>query len=286
MEAQTFFRDSQLPEVLTGILGQQPDGHIFVLVDGTTDSPLLERFFRYAPDADYHPLFLGTDMEDCLPYSPYMAQISLRHMEFIQTCTWECSPIWFTSPIPMERQLDFWKSRLYTGLPDGRHLLFRYWNPKILGPFVQDTDPTVAQSFLRPVVNLITPHPIQRQFAYHTIQPSIEVRAIPGSWPFPESALKVFEQSFSQLQSREIENHLWANAPEIMEQVHPALVPIKINAGLECGLKLGLSRDDALCRFVECQMRWGDGFWQHEAFQSIWQQPDPGELFLAKLEIL
>lgn len=282
---QSFVRDNQLPEVLKEVFARQPMLNLFLLIDGTANSPLLERFFRYAPDADYHPLFLGTDMEDCLPYSPYLAQISLRHLEFVQTCSAECTPIWFTSPIPMEQQLDFWKSRLYAGLPDGRELLFRYWCPRILEPFIQNAAPSLAREYLNPVVHLITPLPLRRQFTHRHIQSISETKAIPGSWQFSEEALSVFQNSFAILQQREVENYLWCNAPDIMERTHPLLIPQKISAGLNEGYKLGLTQDVTLCRFVECQMRWGDGFWQHERFQGVWQQPNPGETFLDKLNM-
>lgn len=285
MEKQTFFRDNQLPEVLAEAF-KPPGQGLFILIDGTASSPLLERFFRYAPDAEYHPLFLGTDLEPCLPYSPYLAQISLRQMEFIQACSCECSPIWFTSPIPMEQQLDFWQSRLYAGLPDGRELLFRYWCPKILEPFIQNSESSSVQRFLRPAIQLITPLPLQRQFTLRTIQADSETDATPFSWQFSESDLTVFEDSFTELQRREIENYLWCHTPEIMERTHPTLIARKISSGLDQGQKLGLYHDDALCRFIEYQLRWGDGFWQHEYFLDVWKAPDPGESFLVKLNRL
>ena len=135
-------------------------------------------------------------------------------------------------------------------------------------------------------MHLVTPLPLQRQFTHRIIQSANETTAAPGSWQFSESCLVIFDNSFTELQRREIENHLWCNVPELMERTHPALVAKKISAGLDEGQKLGLYQDDALCRFIEYQLRWGDGFWQHEYFQDVWKQSNPGESFLAKLNRL
>ena len=241
MEMSSPINDSELPDVLLGIIRERPEQCVYALIDGTANNVMLSHFFQTAPDAAYYPLFLGTDLEDCIPRSPYLVQIKSQHLDFIRHCCNEPAPIWFTSPLPLSQQPDFWKSRLYVELPDGRQPLFRYWSAGILEPFIGTLDQSQAQQFLAPVEHLITPLSDQRCWLSRHIQTGATVHAKPGSWRLAEPQLLAFQTHFSRIQAREMENSLWDRSPELLSRLHPALIPHRIQNGLNKGTELGLN---------------------------------------------
>ncbi|MEE2731473.1 MAG: DUF4123 domain-containing protein [Pseudomonadota bacterium] len=284
MENFSQIKDSELPDVLFDIIRERPERCVYALIDGTANDVMLSHFFQTAPDAAYYPLFLGTDLEDCIPRSPYLVQIRSKHLDFIHYCCDEPAPIWFTSPLPIAQQPDFWKSRLYVELTDGRQPLFRYWSAGILEPFISTLEQSQARQFLAPVEHLITRLSGQRCWHSRHIQTGTTTHATPGSWQLTEPHLQAFQTHFSRILAREMENSLWDRIPELLSRIHPILIPHKIQNGLNKGTELGLNRDAALSRFIECQLRWGENFWEQDGFQGLWCRSGSDNDFLERLE--
>lgn len=286
MNAQSFFKQAQFPEMLSSMLAQNREQGLFILVDGTAGEKELQHFFHCAPDADYYPLFLGTDLEHCLPYSPYLAQITLEHVDFIGNTLPTHSVILFTSPLALLDQVEFWRNRLYATLPDGRQLLFRYWNPRIMEPYANHLSQDQVSAFLRPATHLITPIPCLQEWHLRFIQPSSKADNELDGWSVTEQQVMIFQDHFLKLQIRQTETQLWANIPEVMATLHPAILQRTIQTGLDTGKALGLVKDHSLVLFVESQLRWGENFWQHSLFSEIWHKETAERSFMIQVDSL
>lgn len=282
-------KEHELATALRAAVEPKADTKLFALVDGTSRSDALYTFFRYAPEADYHPLFLGTDLEDCLPNSPYLAQISLDQQEFLSLGSQtKLGVIWFTSTASIEQQTDYWKSRLYAQLPDAELTLFRYWSGPILTRFLNLLTHQEQQQFLAPVADIATPDHDARLWQLRQIQPSHQVSAHcpASSWPLTEQQIAGFQDQFEKIRLHELEADLWTSIPDTLERFHPAVIQPHIEAGVQQAQQLKLHSDHAIHRFVECQFLWGIDFWQRPEFGAVWKDQNLETRFIDTAENL
>ncbi|MCP5015326.1 MAG: DUF4123 domain-containing protein [Ketobacter sp.] len=281
------YREHELAPALSDELQQSSDCSLFAIIDGTGAPDALYHFFRYAPEANYHPLFLGTDLEHCLPHSPYLAHISLSQVEYMELASQTRQGVlWFTSPLTLHQQIDFWKCRLYVHTDNVDTRLFRYWSGPITHHYLAALKPEQQQQFLSPVASIATPDADSRQWTLRTIQPSNKIHLpLPlDTWTIPEHHLDIFNDRFEHIQISEIEAALWSRIPETLDQTYPAFIPQRIAAGINQARQLELHSDYALEKFIECQFRWGNDFWRHPDFAELWEASNTEQGFLSRIE--
>lgn len=281
-------RERELHPFLLRQLRQNENELLFVLVDGTGNNSAVYELFRYAPDANYYPLFLGTEHEDCLPYSPYLANITTDHHEFIQRCSETSHEIvWFTSPYALEPQISIWQSRLYCDLPDGRNTLFRFWNGDILNRYLSLLSVEQRIDFLPAATHIFTPERSTHLWHHYALQDQISMATLdPDHWRIKQEHLYSFEENFNHIQHQDIEAELWDKAPDTLEKIHPGFITTVIESGVKSALQLGLTTHEGQYRYVECQLRWGDFFWKESMFCTIWNGLETDRDFLERLQKL
>lgn len=279
-------RERELLFVLIDQLKQNKNELLYALVDGTGENSTLYEFFRHAPDANYYPLFLGTEHENCLPHSPYLAHVESNHHEFIRCCTdTGHNIIWFTSPYTLEAQIDFWQSRLYCDLPDGGSILFRFWNGYILNRYLSSLNKEQIADFLPAVIQVFTPERKTQLWHHYIVQDQNSMPALhPDAWVIEQEHLIGFEDSFKRIQHRDIETELWERIPDTLGNIHPAFIPAEIDVGLQSANQMGLMSYEGQVRYIECQLRWGRFFWKDQLFKDIWNGSDVDRTFLGRLK--
>lgn len=286
-------REQELIPVLLNHTGQgQSSPPLYALIDGTGSSNALYNFFRHAPEADYHPLFLGTNLADCLPHSPYLVQLTPQHTTFLELGRQPLQGmVWFTSPYTLEQQIAFWKNRLFVQLPDYETALFRYWSGPVLNRYLATLSLSQQQQFLLPVSVIATPSAESRQWHLWNIHDALDTNPViglrdPETWTLSQDQLQAFNQQFEDILINEIEAELWVAMPAYLERIHPAFIAQRIRAGIRQARQLTLQSDEALYQFVECQLRWGDDFWNRPAFQSLWQAQNGESIFIERWDEL
>lgn len=274
-------KESQLRPALLEHLEQAGGESLFALVDGTANSGALYELFRYAPDAEYHPLFLGTEHEPCLPHSPYVVMIDSTHQDFMHRCSdTHLGIAWFTSPYSLNRQVDFWQNRLYCRLPEGSTMLCRFWNGHILNRYLAALSAEQHRAFLPLTNNVFTPVRSERLWHHHAQHDALSSPTVASdSWTIDEAQLQPFVAEFKRIQLNDIEAALWESIPNVLDRIHPNLRSHQISAGLVSGQQRGVSYHQALSRYVECYLLWGEHFWRHRLFEGIWNKPDTDKAF-------
>jgi len=282
MYGDQHYRELELHQALTSMAECAGQDLLFAILDGTGSEPVLQHFFRYAPEAEYYPLFLGTELADCVPNSPYLVQIPLTATDFVQQVSdTRCSVIWFSSRWTLEQLVPFWQCRLYGELPDQSATLLRCWNGTILEQLLLPLSAEAQQRFLPPVAELLTPDQKLRQWQRRPIHSPPDLHY--SRWQITPAQLAVFNIPLQLLQVRDLETQLWTSAPELLEQIHPALISSVIAEGLQTAGQLGLLEDESVADFVRCSLHWGKDFWRHPQLEALWRNDQSDSKFLAWL---
>ena len=271
--------DAELIGRVRSIRQQDSRLQLFGLIDGTVDDDNLEQFFLQAPEADYEPLFLGTDYEPCLPYSPYLVLLNQSSEGFLeQWGQWsEHGIIWWLSPLTLPEQAEFWRSLLQAILPTGETAVFRYWNAQVLRPYLHTCSPAERQQLLAPCHTLLMPDK-HRQWQCWSIGGGtlLSQESLPW-WQIHPSHLAAFASNFDQVLADQIEDELWRIEPERLQHIYPAIIRNWIRLGIEQARSLRLTRDDSLLRFIQCQLHFGFEYWQHPELKPLWLEDKHNE---------
>lgn len=63
--------------------------------------------------------------------------------------------LWLGSDMPVDRLVQLLRTRLYAELPGGEATRFRWYDPRVLFPYLLDSSPERRQQFLAPLTQLI-----------------------------------------------------------------------------------------------------------------------------------
>lgn len=282
MHTYPHFRESELEQALQQLKDESGQDNLFAIIDGTNDGPALTHFFRDAPQSEYYPLFLGTELEYCLPRSPYLVDAESVPSSFIRNASdTRLNLIWFTSDWSMIELVPFWQCRMFCDLPDGQSPLFRCWNGAILNRILQFLSVEQRALFLPPTTNLVLPNQDQRWWQPWRIRleltPDTEnsmQKQNYQTWQIDNGQLRAFSNQFRDMHIRELESALWRSAPEYMQQVPPLLLNQLIEKGTHTAEVLGISSDQAIERFIKCQLQLGRDFWRKKGMENVWGKED------------
>ena len=258
---------------IDALLTANPELKLFGLIDGTVENPVLDLFFQFAPEASYEPLFLATEYESCLPFSPYLIEMTACDEEFLTHCGhWADSNIvWWLSPLTLEQQAEHWRSLITVVTPELDTALFRFWNGKILDQYLTHCSSEQRDVLLAPCQFVLTPHD-HRLWQVWNIQPPAELPARPASawWHIQPEHLTGYQAAFERMLADEIEDTLWRSEPTAVRQIYPSLLPPLILQGMEQASALGLQSSNAITEFLRCQFRFGWQYWASESLKELW----------------
>ena len=277
MLSQMLHHELELTTQLQARIQQNPTFALYGLIDGVTPSALFDTFFLLEPEAEYCPLFLGTEYEPCLPASPYLVRLQNPTGHFMQEYGSQTHypSIWFLSPYSLESQWRYWRSLLEAISPQGETAMFRFWHGAILGPYIQSCSDDERNRLLQPCRWLYAPEQNRHWREWQlgaTDQTELNQTPDGAWWEIRPEHLKAFAPAFDDLLADAILDTLWQQLPEVMAAYYPAVVPVLIRNGITQARALGLRQDNAITVFVQCRFRWNDAFWRHPRLDSLWQQ--------------
>jgi len=252
VDTQALCHEQDLADTLAHWMKHYPDCQLFGFVDGTVESGLLEQFFLLEPEADYWPLFLGTEYEPCLPASPYLIRLDQVNGEFM--ADWGNSVqqrmVWFLSSVPAAQQNEYWHSLMQAITPDGNTALFRFWNGEILAGYLLACSTEERQQLLKPAQIIFAPHQ-QRQWRAYQLEAAdrfsdADFSPVDPWWQIQPHHLQYFDKAFDRILADEIEDRLWRRFPQHMNNYYPPILPQLIQAGISEARQQGLREEDIL----------------------------------------
>lgn len=281
---QAFCHDLELVDRIASLLSSLPHLRLCGLIDGTVENASLEQFFLLAPEAEYEPLFLGTEYEACLPHSPYLFCLDNADEPFLRE--WGCwaqhSVIWYMSFHGLDEQARHWRNLITVTTPEHNTAIFRFWDSRVLSPCLQLCTPEERIKLLAPCHNLFAPQ-TNRYWQYWpgaSDQGELTTRNNPW-WQMQPRHLQGYQTSFEQLRADEIEDTLWRLEPARVASLYPPAVPTLVRQNMRQAEALGLTHQDTQAAFIRCQLRFGFDYWQHESLSDLWQsQPPRDQRFL------
>lgn len=263
-----------------------PDEFRYGLLDGTTQNgtspnPAFDDFFHLAPTADYFPLFLGTEYEECLPGSPYLIALGNEHRPYLndQGCVTANDIWWFSSPLGLDSLVPFFQSITNVILPNGNSALFRYWSGLILLRLLSTLEADQTAQLLPPMGTLWLPNQqnkLWHRFEISNVDTHLEPKPSPW-WTIPPEALTAFEASATHIQASEVEDLLWRAYPNITAQTHPAAIGMHVQNAVQVAPQLGLQSQNSIMMLSALMIKQNIGF---EAFMNqpllatVWGKSD------------
>lgn len=276
--SQAFCHDLALVDRIATLLSAQPQLRLCGLIDGIVENASLEQFFLLAPEADYEPLFLGTEHEACLPRSPYLFWLDNADASFLQE--WGCwaqhGVTWYLSGYSLDEQASHWRSLVTVTTPEHNTAIFRFWDSRVLSPCLQFCTPDERLQLLAPCHGLFAPQ-INRYWQYWpgaSEQSDLTIRNSPW-WHMQPRHLQGYQTAFEQLRADEIEDTLWRQEPARIANLFPPALPTLIRQNMRQAESLGLTQQEAQGAFIRCQLRFGFDYWQHESLSDLWQSQSP-----------
>lgn len=270
----------ELVDRLTELQRNKQELQLFGLIDGTLDSETLAQFFLLAPESDYAPLFLDTEYAACLPRSPYLIALAPDNTGFLTEygCWCESRIVWYLSSQPLKLQVAHWRSLIQAITPDESIALFRFWNARILEPYLDACDAVERSQLLTPCHTLFVPGSQRKWSHWQGGERCPEDRLADSPWwHIRPQHLRGFTDAFERLLVDAIEDTLWRTESASLQGIYPPLLPQLIGQGIQQARKLGLPGDQALTQFVRCQMRFGLEYWRAPTLAPLWNSPAGGE---------
>ena len=254
----------------------------FALLDGTRPDGALTTFFLHGPEADYYPLFAGTELAPCLPYSAYLVAVTAKEYPWVeQASDTRTGVIWFRSSQSMRQQIPYWQGRMRASLNDASEWLFRYWDGQVLNRLLPVLSLRERAQLLGPAELLVVPDPDTGCWRYYQLAEQPQVRAPePASpWILQAHHLAAFQAQFQGLQTEDFEVALWEQYSDLAARWHPLQFRRRVENGLNQGRRLGLNQAHGLLQFLVAQLRWGMDFWQQPPLSEIWTTANPEQEF-------
>ncbi len=273
----------ELPVWLLTHLDHPSLGALYGILDGTTGAPLIGDFFRHAGDADYQPLFLHTPYVNCLPYSPYLVRFSSRHAHYLENSTslnLHQDSIWFNSHQDLDNLASHWRRLTEINIETGKTVQFRYWSGKVLHSYLASMAQREQQQVLPPLSTILTPIASgygweQRSFAQEA--PSFPPQPCAVKFHHQEQAF--YKSVSADVLQQSVTDKLWRLCPQAMERLHPSLISDQVKKGINAAKAKTIKNEDAMAKFIHCQLALHPEFWRHTALTPIWECDNSEEEF-------
>ncbi len=190
--------------------------HIYALIDPLADNQPLQYWYQHAEPTDCWPLYAGTEWSDDILSGPWLlplAQLSSWESWWQQLVANEyATGLLLASACPPEKLVRHWQSLLTAGL-DGEEVLFRYYDPRILGPMLFAFTEEETRRFLGPTHELLLWHQGGWLSAVPYLEPDLTEHHEP--WWRMKDAHFAGQPGEKNIVLFNLEQWLWRNANEL-----------------------------------------------------------------------
>lgn len=192
---------------------------LYALIDPLADSQPLHYWYQHAIYTDAWPLYAGTEYSDDLLAGPWLLPLE-------QLPGWEdwwqqqesnhsATGLLLASEYPIEKLVQHWKSLLKAGL-DGEEVLFRFYDPRVLGPMLFALSETETRILLGPTNEMLLWYDKDWLAASPYPEPDLTEHTEPW-WRIKMSHLAGVSGQKERLVEN-LDNWLWQHEPELMSE--------------------------------------------------------------------
>ena len=133
---------------------QPRPGHLFAILDAARDRSIYAGLQRLATWHEITPLYQGADADNVAAVGPYL--VSLGTTDQIFDWIWEnfwgdAWGIFLCSPASAETLRTHFRRHLLARTTDGERLVFRFYDPRVLLPFLPTCRAAQLRDFFGPV---------------------------------------------------------------------------------------------------------------------------------------
>lgn len=132
--------------------------HCYAIIDPLAANQPLIYWFAHATSTDAWPLYAGTRFANDIDSSPWLLPLQdwpdWQSWWQAQEADAQATGIIVISKTPAEQLVKHWQSLLVAGL-DGEEVLFRYYDPRILGPMLYTWTDIETRQFMGPTDYLV-----------------------------------------------------------------------------------------------------------------------------------
>jgi hypothetical protein len=196
-----------------------PEWQIYALIDPLADNKPLQHWYQQAATTDAWPLYAGTEFADDLLYGPWLLPLA----QLPDWATWwsaqeqagYATGILIASEHPPQTVLQHWQSLLIAGL-EGEEVLFRYYDPRILGPMLFTFHEEETRRFLGPTNEILLWYQDDWLIAAPHPEPELTEHHEPW-WRMKESHF-VGQPGEDARLTESLDDYLWQNHRLLMQQ--------------------------------------------------------------------
>lgn len=139
------------------VLASRTTPQLFALLDSCIDSQISHKAMELSPTA--RSLFRGVEEREYWAIAPYLFRVDEVLFDWILDHLW--SKPWgffLTSEADIDILRRHLRRFLIVQIPDGRKVLFRYFDPRILRPFLKSSTQEELLRFFGPMLSLSIPY--------------------------------------------------------------------------------------------------------------------------------
>lgn len=200
---------------------------VYALIDPLADNKPLEYWYRQADQTDAWPLYAGTEFKDevlCGPWLLPLAQLpGWQAWWQKQEAAGYATGMLIASEHMPGKLVQHWQSLLLAGL-DGEEVIFRYYDPRILGPMLYTFTEEETRRFLGPTNELLVWHNNDWLMVSPYPEPDLTEHAEP--WWRMQDGHFVGQPGEKEITLFNLEQWLWRNANALTTVLYERNGPI------------------------------------------------------------
>lgn len=192
---------------------------VYALVDPLAEHEPLKYWYQHAELTDAWPLYAATEYDTDILSGPWL-------LPLVQLSVWEAwwqeqekneqaTGFLLASEVPPERLVQHWKSLIKAGL-DGEEVLFRFYDPRVLGPMLFTLTEDETRRFLGPTNEIVVWH--QGEWVTASPYPESDMTEHSEPWWRMKESHFVGQPSKDERLIEGLDDYLWQHHNALMQQ--------------------------------------------------------------------
>ena len=160
---------------LRGEPGERRDPYLYFLIDCARDERIYPKLRELQSTTQIMPLYQGEALRDLAAVAPYIVEVGDddRIFNWLWHEGWgESWGIWFWSLVSMPTLVDHFRRLTMVRTEDGQHLLFRFYDSRVLPTFLPTCNAQQLRQMFGPVERYLVE--VETEAAVATVEFSLE----------------------------------------------------------------------------------------------------------------
>ncbi len=257
------------------------DGRLYALLDAC-DAPAVPTKAAELGEERAVSLYRGMAEEEWSAFAPYLAQVDVRLLDWIQQTLWsEPWGLFVVSSDPLAVLRSHFRRFLIVDDPDGEEMYFRFYDPRVLQKYLPTcTDqelkqffgtneaflfsaasPSVPSGFLLAVERIVQEGML--------VQRSVVVRRVGQHFPIRAEQMAAFQPEGEAAFEMRVIRHLREHHPETVVDIPEDVLLKMVRTGIARGRQYGMRWESNLTAYVSLMFVIAPNFDQHPRMQTI-----------------